>query len=167
MNKYNAQMPANDPRRKAFTDIIPPAEWMVVIDGTMHVHDPDETMRWPTKVYSTLLELTKAKNLSVVFVGGHLDAEHARKQFILLGQDDFPWMACINDYDNAVPFMMYSRFVIGNQSPLSHLPANNGVPTCQIEVDSRIPRHDFGETHKVLALDEAHLVFDWVDEQLR
>lgn len=167
MNKDNAQMPATDPRLKAFTDIIPPAEWMVVIDGTMHIHDPDESMRWPRSVYDSLLTMTKAKNLSVVFVGGELDAQHARKQFASLGQDDFPWMACVNDYDNAVPFMMYARFVIANQSPLCHLPAENGVPTCQIEVDSRIPRKDFGEAHKVLSPEEAHLVFDWVDEQLR
>lgn len=166
MNKDNAQMPATDPRRAAFTDIIPPAEWIVVIDGTMHVHDPDESMRWPRSVYQKLLDLTKQKNLSVVFVGGRLDAEHARKMFTSFGQTNFPWIACIDDRDNAVPFMIYARFIIANQSPLAHFPASNGVPTCQIEVDPQIPRQDFGESHTVLGPDEAHKVFEWVDKQL-
>lgn len=166
MNKDNAQMPVTDPRLRAFTDIVPPAEWMAVIDGTMHIHDPDESMRWQRSTYQMLLNLTKEKNLSVVFVGGHLDAEHARKMFASLGQHNFPWMACVDDRDNAIPFLMYARFIIANQSPLSHFPASNGVPTCQIEVDPKIPRQDFGEHHTVLAPDEAHKVYDWVDERL-
>ncbi len=156
-------MPVHDSRLRAFVGVHPPAEWMTVIDGSMHKFDPDTSMRWCSDTYKLLLDLTKAKNLSVVFVGSQLDADHARKQFESIGQMSFPWMTCIDDYDNAVPFILYAKFVIGNQSPLVQLPAQNGIATCQLEVDANIPRHNYGLHHVTYSAGEHYRVSDWIN----
>lgn len=166
MNEGNHQMPATDRRLAYFDGIIPPREWIAIVDGTMHKFDPDKSMRLPKETYQILLDLTRKKNLSVVFVGSSLDAIHARDQLKAIGHDDFPWITCIDDPTNALAFLAFAKFVVANQSPLAHIPAENNVRTIQLEVDVRIPRNPLNDFHSYLAVDEHHKLEEWIAEQL-
>lgn len=166
MNEGNLQMSALDRRLSYFEGVVPPREWVVVLDGTMHRYDDDNSMRLPKETYKILLDLTVQKNLSVVFVGSDLDANHAREMFQQIGQGSFPWISCINEYQNAAAFISFAKFVISNQTHLSRLALQNDVPTCVLEVDPKIPFQSQNDSHVMMPVGEHHKVIEWVDKYI-
>ena len=144
-----------------FQNVMPPSDWICIVDGGLHAFDYGATNRWSADFYAFLTTIAQDKKLCFVYVGGEIDYEISAKKLSDNGFGSFPFISEYKNMQNVKSFLRFARAVITNNSTLHRFALECNVP-CLVVLNNSLETCDSGAETKLTT--ERMEISEWLTQ---